>query len=967
MKVSFYTFFLTLLLLPVLVFGQTYDGPAAGNVSSGASVSTDTYLRTAPLMEPMEKHIRNTIKDEYEAVYLDVNAPPAGSNYFEDPSLSNAQKRGVGQTVLLKSFTGIPEGNSIPPDPYIAAGPTHIMATVNSSFAIWDKEGNLVKTINADAWFSNVLPGVSSFDPKVLYNHFAKRWVMVWLHQSDAAQQGYFLLSVSDDSIPTGTWYNWALPANQNGSTVVSNWGDYQGVGFDEDAVYITANQFQFGGSFQYVKIRIIPTAQLLLNDAGKVAWQDIWNISYPTTSSKVFNIRPSVSYGGADGFYLLHAPNGGGNFMAIYKITNATTTPVLTGFNAPVTFYNNAPNANQLGGSTVLIEGAGSAIRNEPRYRDGYLYAVHSVANPTSLAYSNVRYLKFDLTHQSAVEDVSFGTPGYWHYYAAIDVDKNNNIAITYSRSGDNEYVGAFYTTRLFDDPPGLNPSSVLQPGVANYVKTYGGTRNRWGDYNGLWLDPVDQNNFWLFTEHVAGLNTWGTWTGMIRLVPFEGMYVYPKSLNIDFPDVEVNYFSDTMSVYVSNYGTDPVTISDIQNSAGPFFLADQYTFPILLNSYDSLKIPIVFMPSAADSFTQFLGITSDSPDLTGISLRGKGFTINPAADNSIYASSGLLGGGNMLTVEPQTGAATALGFSNYNYIQSIAIHPISKEVFGINSDSHGSSLVKVNALLGDSYLITDFTRPDISALAFTASGDLIAADINGVLYKINIENKTIDSLVSTNMAISSLSFNPTNNELWASLYLPFGLNKDRVFKIDLVTGDTTLIGKTGLNVMTQALCFDAAGHLFGMTGSNNQIANFVSIDTATAVATVIGATGVKNVTGLAFSPGTITSDKSNGNSIPTDFSLKQNYPNPFNPSTTIEFALPVTSDLKVTIYNIVGEVVNTLINTNMNAGYHRTIWNARDASGNRVSSGVYFYEVKANGIDGRTFSQMKKMILLK
>ncbi|MBZ0198364.1 MAG: T9SS type A sorting domain-containing protein [Ignavibacteriaceae bacterium] len=967
MKLSFSTFFLTLFLLPILVFGQTYDGPAAGQVSSGVTVSTDNFLRTAPLTQPMEKHIRNTIKDENKAVYLDIDAPAEGSNYFEDPSLTTAQKRGVGQTVLLRSFTGIPETNSIPPDPYVAAGPTHIVATVNSSFAIWDKEGNLVKTINADAWYSSVLPGVGAFDPKVLYNHFAKRWIMVWLHQNDATQQSYYLFSVSDDSIPTGTWYNWALPSNQNGSTVVSNWGDYQGVGFDEDGVYISSNQFQFGGSYQYVKIRVIPTAQLLANNAGKVEWNDLWNISYPSSPSKVFNIRPSVSYGGGDGFYLLHAPGGGGNFMSVYKITNAATTPALSGFNVPVTYFSNAPNANQLGGSTTLIDGAGSYIRNEPKYRDGYLYATHSVGNPAALNFSNVRYVKLDVAHQSAVEDVSFGAIGYWHIYSAIDVDKDGNIALTYSRSGDTEYCGAFYTTRLSDDPPGLNPSSVLQPGYDNYVKTYSGTRNRWGDYNGISLDPVDQNNFWLFSEHVASLNTWGTWTGMIRLVPFEGMYVFPKSLSIDFPATEITYYSDTVTVFVSNYGTDPITISDIQNSVGPFMLADQYTFPIQLNSYDSLGISIVFNPTTPDSFNLFLGITSNSPELTGIALKGKGFSINPAADNSVYAASGILGGSNILLVEPYTGTASVVGFSNYDFIKSIAIHPTSKEIFGINSDSHGSSLIKVNALEGDSYLITDFTLPDISALAFTDSAELIAADLNGVLYKIDIGNKTIDSLVSTNMAISSLSFNPVNNELWASLYLPFGLNKDQVFKIDMTTGDTTLVGKTGLNVMTQALCFDAAGHLFGVTGSSNQVGNFVSIDTATAQATVIGTTGVKNITGLAYTPGTITSAKGAETTLPTDFSLKQNYPNPFNPSTTIEFALPIASDLKVTIYNIVGEVVNTLINTNMSAGYHRAVWNARDNSGNRVSSGVYFYEVKANGVDGRTFSQMKKMILLK
>jgi hypothetical protein len=98
-------------------------------------------------------------------------------------------------------------------------------------------------------------------------------------------------------------------------------------------------------------------------------------------------------------------------------------------------------------------------------------------------------------------------------------------------------------------------------------------------------------------------------------------------------------------------------------------------------------------------------------------------------------------------------------------------------------------------------------------------------------------------------------------------------------------------------------------------------------------------------------------------GDRIPKIFELGQNYPNPFNPSTTINFAVPVQSDVKIVIYNVIGEIVKTIIDKKMNAGSYSVSFNA----GNTLSSGIYFYNINAAGIDGRNFIQTKKMILIK
>ena len=94
----------------------------------------------------------------------------------------------------------------------------------------------------------------------------------------------------------------------------------------------------------------------------------------------------------------------------------------------------------------------------------------------------------------------------------------------------------------------------------------------------------------------------------------------------------------------------------------------------------------------------------------------------------------------------------------------------------------------------------------------------------------------------------------------------------------------------------------------------------------------------------------------------LPGVFTLEQNYPNPFNPSTSIRFSLPVDAHVTIGIYNLVGEKVAEAVNSDFTAGFSKVSFNA-----SQLSSGVYFYRIDANGINGKNFSSIKKMVLLK
>lgn len=93
-----------------------------------------------------------------------------------------------------------------------------------------------------------------------------------------------------------------------------------------------------------------------------------------------------------------------------------------------------------------------------------------------------------------------------------------------------------------------------------------------------------------------------------------------------------------------------------------------------------------------------------------------------------------------------------------------------------------------------------------------------------------------------------------------------------------------------------------------------------------------------------------------------PAVFALDQNYPNPFNPSTKITFRLAVDSKVSLKVFDILGQEVATLVNTNLVAGAHNVNFDA-----SALNSGVYFYRIEATGVDGANFIDVKKMILTK
>jgi len=111
-----------------------------------------------------------------------------------------------------------------------------------------------------------------------------------------------------------------------------------------------------------------------------------------------------------------------------------------------------------------------------------------------------------------------------------------------------------------------------------------------------------------------------------------------------------------------------------------------------------------------------------------------------------------------------------------------------------------------------------------------------------------------------------------------------------------------------------------------------------------------------------VAWPPTATGVEEGLGNSLPTRPRLCQNFPNPFNPGTAIEFDLPRRSEVNVSIYNLLGQQVNTLVSRELTAGGHSVYWNGTDRRGSLVPSGVYFCRFRCDD-----YAETKKMLLLR
>ncbi len=193
------------------------------------------------------------------------------------------------------------------------------------------------------------------------------------------------------------------------------------------------------------------------------------------------------------------------------------------------------------------------------------------------------------------------------------------------------------------------------------------------------------------------------------------------------------------------------------------------------------------------------------------------------------------------------------------------------------------------------------------------------------------------------------------TNNNVYSFLRT-FG-NNNVIVNINFGNSAAT----TSINVPLNKISFDSTSSFYLNDELNNISYSVIGTDLKNYQVN-LPATSAQI---LVLSNNKLTAIKNSDNltNIPKSYQLDQNYPNPFNPSTVIRYALPFDSQVKIVVYNILGQKISELVNMTQTMGLHDVIWNAANNA-----SGVYFYTIEASSISTKqTFRSVKKMILLK
>ncbi len=333
----------------------------------------------------------------------------------------------------------------------------------------------------------------------------------------------------------------------------------------------------------------------------------------------------------------------------------------------------------------------------------------------------------------------------------------------------------------------------------------------------------------------------------------------------------------------------------------------------------------------------------------------------------------SGLIGGTGFISAPQTVSTLDSISYDVYykspylfvsNGTAGIYVYNVSNPASPslVNKFSNGQKwttlCVDGNHLYGANPLTQQALYADVST---PSSVTLATAHVNHAYTAIKKAGQYFYLFKSDTIGIYDLS-NFTSPVLKSEIPVPHTLNTANI--IYDVSGDgTTLMIGTAEGV-----------YFYDVTNASapSQIGKFITGYEATRVyydgTHILAASNGRGLSGgyegyTVFEP-TITGVASPvTNVVPLQYTLLQNYPNPFNPSTTIRYGLPVRSQIKVEVFNTLGQTVKVLTNAVQDAGYHEVEWNAS------VSSGMYFYRISATPLSGgaKSFVEVRKMLLLK
>lgn len=420
---------------------------------------------------------------------------------------------------------------SIPPDPSGAVGTSHVGHVVNVGISFHTKAGTQLAGYpkSLRTFFAPLSPTTNTFDPKILWDQYENRWVIVTLEKTSTISR--LLIAVSATADPEGTWHYQAINAVDG-----SCWFDYPGFAIDDKVIYITGNYFNLSTN-SYCN------SQIVIIDKGVSGgiYAGVTSLNESLATNTNFNIyNPSVLAGAGNavgnmpahtfgtrsssaGTYLVGysgLASGTTAFLQTFTITNPlSATPTFTQnyiAMGDVDSQSSFSNASQLGNVNKIETNDRRTL--DAVWRDNKLWTVTTVSGSgTENGQETALWVRlnasgttptFDVAGKIGGEDISTGTVTWM---GSIAVNSSGDAAVGFSASSATMYAGMYAT--LIEGASGTTgPSMLMKAGTDDYFRNFGGSSNRWGDYSATVLDPVNEN-FWVINEAaiIAGTPTSG------------------------------------------------------------------------------------------------------------------------------------------------------------------------------------------------------------------------------------------------------------------------------------------------------------------------------------------------------------------------------------------------------------------------------------------------------------------------
>ena len=474
-------------------------------------------LHPGLMPEPQEKAEPN--------VHVTVPSPflaPLGlpDGVLRSPSPSPAQS-------FLAQLDSARRGTStsfIPPDTAGAVGPTRLMSTLNSNYVVQDRaDGNVLASVSMATFWASV-GAEMPFDPRVLYDPYSGRWLVAGVSDPGLSSSA-LLYGISDSSDPAGGWHLYSIDIDPTGAT----WADFPTLGFNQSVVAIGVNLFTSAtGEYAGLSKLFVLDYPGLKANAPPAATA----ISIPAG----FTVQPAVTYSPTEStLYLVeHGASSAGSYFFFSLVgTKLTGSAALTNPLGPWTIPGDGNLLPQRGG--YLVDSADARIGNAV-FRNGHLYYAQTIGLPAGGQAGDprrtaVQWVELDrsgafvqggrIVDRGATET----NGGNWYAYPSISVNAEDDVLVGFSSFRSSGYPSAAYAFRSGSDlPNAMRAPVVLKAGQGTYVKTFGGSRNRWGDYSATQVDPLDDRSLWTIQEYAGrpvgagdGSGRWATWWGRV------------------------------------------------------------------------------------------------------------------------------------------------------------------------------------------------------------------------------------------------------------------------------------------------------------------------------------------------------------------------------------------------------------------------------------------------------------------